>query len=223
MTGQPRRFYRISQSTLLRPLLSSVVTALGIHWLFQCLLEMDRTERWFKIGTDLLLTVILALLLHRWLPSGGALGLAWLVAHTLNLLFNGQVMVVLKHFGVIRHSAPAFNEYVRGFQSRLRGAACLRWAAAYGSLSRGEWQPTSDLDVRVIRKPGMVNGLRACLFVMCERSRAFWQHFPLDILLLDSPRLLARLSVCEAPVVLYDALAGTRAVRLDGPMSDDII
>lgn len=205
MNGRTGRYYHISSWPLLRPLLSSVVVAVAIHWLLQCLLEMDRTERLFKISFDLVLTAVFALLLHLWLPVVAALILGWAAAHTLNLVFNGQLMVVLKHFGRIQHSAAEFEQYLKGLRTRLAAEPSLRWAAAYGSLSRGELQATSDLDVRVIRFPGFHNGLRACLFVMQERSRALFERFPLDILLLDSPRLLSRLRPEEPPFMLYQA------------------
>jgi predicted nucleotidyltransferase len=75
----------------------------------------------------------------------------------------------------------------------------------YGSLTRGELRPTSDLDVRLIRRPGLVNGLRACWFVLRERTRAHLTGFPIDFLVLDSPRLLKRMRPDEPPLVIYDA------------------
>ena len=58
---------------------------------------------------------------------------------------------------------------------------------------RGEWKETSDLDMRLVRRPGVRNGLRACWFVMKERTRANMRRFPLDVFLLDDFSRLDRL------------------------------
>jgi hypothetical protein len=205
MTKSANYFYKVSNSRLLRPILSNVFLALGIHWFFQCVLEMDRTERYFKIAMDAILTILFSLVLIQWLSSIPSICLGWILAHTINFLLNGQAFVVLKHFGDIRNQADEIEKYISSMKIRMVAEASLQWAGIYGSLSRGEMKETSDLDVRVIRYPGLVNGFRACFFVMGERIRAHVNRFPLDILLLDSPRLLKYLRPDEPPIVIYDA------------------
>lgn len=189
---------------MLRPLMGSVLVALAIHWFFQCLLAMDHTERAFKLLADAILTVIFYLLLRLMLPDVAALCLAWLSAHTLNFIFNSQIYSVLKSFGYVKHSMGEFTAYIRSFTGRAQRQPGIRWAAIYGSLARGELAAASDLDIRVIRAPGLRNAARACLFTMAERTRALLARFPLDILLLDSPRLLQQLRPDEPPQVILD-------------------
>jgi hypothetical protein len=204
-TGKP--YYKISRSKLLRPLLENALFALGVHWFFQCILQMDRTERFFKLAVDLVFTALFDLILRRWFAFVPALVLGWILAHTLNFLFNGQAFVILKHFGNVRTSADEIERRIVSMRRRMLAEPSLKWAAIFGSLSRGELKETSDLDMRVIRYPGFVNGIRACLFLAGERTRAHRDHFPLDVLLLDSPRLLKRLRPDEPPRVIYDASA----------------
>jgi hypothetical protein len=162
---------------------------------------MDRTERVFKIGIDLILTIILGSLLS--LVSGiswiWAVVLGFLVAHTLNFLFNGQVWVVLKHFDLVSHSQAEFEQYLRLLSERVRAEPSIQWAAAYGSLVRGEWHEHSDLDVRLLRQAGFWHGLRACWFVVAERTRALLSTFPLDMFVLDGSGKLAKLRSDEQP------------------------
>jgi predicted nucleotidyltransferase len=134
-----------------------------------------------------------------------AIIVGWIIAHTINFLLNGQAMAILTHFGYIKNQEDEVEQYIDLLKDRLQSETSLRWAAIYGSLSRGEMRETSDLDVRVIRTPGFINGSKACFFVMGERTRALLKGFPLDILLLDSPRLLKRMRPDEPPFVIYDA------------------
>jgi predicted nucleotidyltransferase len=179
---------------------------MAMHWAFQNMLNMDLTELSFKIMIDILLTLIFSLLFSIWLPLLAAIVLGVLLAHTLNFLFNGQIFVVLKHFGDVTHELSEFEQYIEAITNRLHKEPSIRWAAIYGSMTRGEIKTTSDLDIRLIRYPGLVNGIRACWFILLERTRAHLKRFPIDILMLDSPRLLKRLRSDEPPLVIYDTL-----------------
>jgi len=198
-------YYKASKLKWLRPILSNVFAALGIHWLFQNILQMDRTERLFKLAFDAVLTILFFLFLHQWASPFKAILLSWFIAHTVNFLLNGHIFCVLKCFGRVRHNREAFESYLVSLTNRMKAEPSISWAAVYGSLSRGELKNTSDLDVRVIRHPGITNGIRGCFFIMGERTRAHLRQFPLDILLLDSPRLLSRIREDEPPIVLYEA------------------
>lgn len=207
-------YYKASKSQFLRPVLSNVFTALGVHWFFQSILQMDHTERCFKLAFDAVLTILFFLILRQWLSPYAAILSSWLVAHTVNFLLNGHIFCVLKSFGRVTHDREAFEAYTASLANRLDIEPSIAWAAAYGSLTRGEWKTTSDLDVRVIRLPGLFNGIRACFFILGERTRAHLQKFPLDILLLDSPRLLGQIRKDESPFVLYQA-------RIDQQQNDN--
>lgn len=204
-----RRYYAMTDIKVLQFLLYSRVTAMALHWTFQSMLSMDFTELSFKIITDILLTLIFSLLLVNWLPLVFAILISFFIAHTLNFLFNGQIIAVLKHFGDITHELSEFEQYINAIKTRLQKEPSIRWAALYGSITRGELKTTSDLDIRMIRYPGFINGVRACWFTLLERTRAFLQRYPIDILVLDSPRLLKRLRPDESPLVIFDASVNT--------------
>ena len=196
--------YAVSEVRLFRPFLNRKLPAILVHWLFQGLLYMDATERAFKLSIDLALTALFSVVLVQWLPWYTSVGVSLLLAHTINYLCNAQIYVVLKHFGDVRYTWEEVEAYIKGLKERIVNEPGIRYAAAYGSLARGEMKPTSDLDVRLVRGPGFINGVRACWFVLRERSRAFWRRFPLDIYVLDSPQPLQWLRPDEPGIVLHD-------------------
>ena len=163
--------YAKLESPWLRPLLSHPLGALAVHWLFQGMLQMDPTERLFKLGLDGVGFLALLPLLRRLTSAPFATIGAFLGSHTLNFLFNGQIYGVLKHFGGPRRTWDAFDREVQGLQSRIATEPSILYAAAYGSLARSQWSPSSDLDVRLV--PRARPGQRlACLLVRGARAHA---------------------------------------------------
>jgi Nucleotidyltransferase domain len=196
---------KYEQHATLRPLrwlLRQPAAGIAIHWAVQGLLYMDVTERRFKVAIDLIMTVAIAAALSQWMDPLGALATAFLLAHTINFLFNGQLWVLLKHYGLMRIELERYQGYMASLRERVRGEASIARAAVYGSLARDAWSPTSDLDVRLIRRAGFLNGLRACWFVALERGRALLARFPLDIYVGDSDALLDRMNTAEEPIDL---------------------
>lgn len=163
---------------------------------------MDRTERLFKLATDLVLTLGLI-----------AVGLDWpfalIVAHTLNLLLNGQLNALLKNFGLVRVSIEQLEAYVVGLERRAQAEPSLGFAAIYGSLARADGR-ARDIDVRYIRAQGLWNGLRACAWNARERMSAMLGGIPYDGYVLDSAMPLGRLRQDEKPRVLKGLLPSAR-------------
>jgi len=200
--SQDQKVYAKVRNPWLQAVVRHQSGALLTHWLFQGLLYMDPTERWFKLGLDLVLALIMGAVLALWLPVLPALVLGGLIAHTLNFLFNGQVYGVLKHFGSVRHTWEQFDGEVQRLRRRIAEEPSIVYAAAYGSLAREEWSPTSDLDLRLVRAPGVRSAWRVCWFAVEERTRAFWHRFPLDLFVLDTFASLNRMAENDRPVVL---------------------
>lgn len=199
-----QRIYTVSKVKFFAPLLKRKVPALLVHWVFQGILYMDATERIFKLSIDLILSVIFSILLNMWFSIYLAIAVSLIFSHTLNFLINAQIYVVLKHFTYVERSKKYIKQYTDLLKIRIIGEHSIRCAAAFGSLSRNELKATSDLDIRLVRYPGLVNGIRACWFVLKERSRALGKRFALDIYVLDNLQGLNKLRSDEPPVVLYD-------------------
>jgi L-malate glycosyltransferase len=189
LTRKAIGYGKIQSRTIQRTLKYPFIAVIS-HWTFQSLFYMDRTERWFKVSLDLSSTVLLWLALHHWL-------VAFLLAHSLNFFFNGQLWGLLKHYGLVHWAYDDFNAYVDELAQRARRESSIRSLYVYGSLARGEWNDQSDLDARLLRKPGLVNGLRSCVFLLTERTRALFKRFPLDLYVLDNDTPSAKLCAAE--------------------------
>lgn len=196
------RYYHVSDSHLVRPFLRKPVFGLLVHWLFQSLLYMDTTERFFKIGLDIGMGLMFFVIFRLWFYVAIAIILAFLTAHSINFLFNGHVWAVLKHYGVVRTSRTVFLKRKEEIVEMIRSEPSIMLAVAYGSFSRGEWDELSDFDIRIVRKPGLWNGFRACSFNLLERTRALYHSFPLDSYILDSDKSLGKMRKDEDPVFL---------------------
>lgn len=173
------------------------------NWLFQGILYADRTEKIFKIFFDIILTLILYEL-ASYTYNDTSLLKAFLISHTFVWIFNGQIFALIKNFAAINNNVDKIIDYAHGVKDRASRDKSINTVVVYGSLVRGEIKSTSDLDLRIIRKKGLFNGLRACVFGFKERSRALFYRFPLDMYVVDSSKHLLKMRSDEKPLILYD-------------------
>jgi len=182
--------------------LQSPIAIVLSAWFFQGMLYMNRYELLHKLLLDAVLTICIDFLI----PFAGLCSwlLAWLMAHTVNAIFNFQPIAVMRHMGVGETDPKHFIDYVSKLHERINGKAFLQGAASYGSLSRGMFKKTTDLDIRFLMVPGILNGVRASNFAFVERVRALLHRFPLDLYAFTLPELLSKMRRDEIPVVFYD-------------------
>lgn len=187
----------------LTPIFRFKVVIILTNWLFQGILYADKTEKIFRACLDMIFTFIifkvtLGLGIHT------NLLMAFLISHTFNWIFNGQLFALAKNFGIVHNDPEKIIDYAYGIKERASGEKSINSVIVYGSLVRSEIKSTSDLDLRIIRKKGLLNGLRASVFGFKERSRALFHQFPLDMYVVDSPKHLLKMRSDEEPLVLYD-------------------
>jgi predicted nucleotidyltransferase len=199
--------------------LGNVAFALLVHWCFQGLLYADRTERIFKVSQTLVLTVVIGAALSATLMPVFSLLTGLLLAHTLAFLANSHPYVVLKHFGLVKTSRRDVDQVILRLAHEGSREPAIEWAAVYGSLARNEWHETSDLDVRLVRRPGWLNGIRGCWFLQRQRAIANWSRFPLDMYVLDSRAPLSRMKSGEGPLVIVDKTIRLNGEHIDQPSS----
>lgn len=87
-------------------------------------------------------------------------------------------------------------------QKRLNNSESISGGMIYGSLSRNKWQKKSDLDIRFLRKPGLVNGFTGYIFVFKERLIALKNKQPLDVYMADDIQFLKKMRNDEFPIFL---------------------
>jgi predicted nucleotidyltransferase len=180
------------------------------YWLVQGMVYTNWTERAHR------LTVEAVLILLAWWASGfafvgrGQVVVAVLIGHTASMILNGHLFALFKHdlywFGFYDRW-DEFSAYVDRLHQRLVRRPCpgLDRAEAYGSLARGDFSATSDLDLRFIARPGFLNGWRVAHRVFEERLRALFAGFPIDAYMFHSEAELARKMnvAAEKPWVIF--------------------
>ena len=193
-------------------ILSSPLPVLLRYWLIQGVLYMNWAERLHRFVLEAVLIALLAWLFGFFGTEISAWIAALLVGHTLSGVFNGHPFAVLVHDAGVRsvcyyRDRDRFLAYVRDMQVRLQRDRpdCLAGALVFGSIVRGVFRPTSDLDVRYISMPGVWNALKTAHLVFLERLRATLRGFPMDIYMFrDARETAAKMNVPgEPPVALY--------------------
>lgn len=175
---------------------------------------------WVERLHRFVLEALLLLLFAYALGFAGSGVWAWITAfaivHTLSGVFNGHPFAVLVHDAGVQsvrfyRDRNRFLGYVKEMQTRLeRGnPRYLAEALVFGSIVRGVFRPTSDLDVRYIPTPGFWNALRTAHLVFLERLRAALNGFPLDIyMFMNARETTVKMNVSEEPPVKLYACGG---------------
>lgn len=174
-----------------------------INWFFQSLLYMGWTEKFLKLFIDFIILVVFFIIFKSIFGLLASIIISFVIAHTLNWIFNGHIFALLKTFGNIKTDPEKFVSYQNQLKERSLKERSILLVATFGSLSRKELNENSDLDLRVIRKRGIISAFRSSIFVLIERSRAFFNKFPIDIYLCDDMYCITQMK--EDPVVIYDA------------------
>lgn len=170
----------------LSPGWSRSALVLLVNWVHQGFLSLGRTDRFGKILIEGLLatTALLLLTSGAGLALLPAISLSLVIAHTGNWILNTNVHATRRAGGRFRTSEGRLKKALVLLEHRLRRAR-IAGAVLGGSGLRGGWGPTSDLDVHVVRRPGVLGGLGGLWAVLKERTRAFFTRIPLDIYLED--------------------------------------
>ena len=190
------------------------------YWLLQGSLYMNWSERLHRWTLELLIFLVTWALFLVFLSPGLAAALGFAVAHTISAVCNGHVFAMLTHdlfwFSPYKNRDKFIN-YVSTIADRLarKKPRTVCGVVFFGSLSRGVFRESSDLDLRVIAADGFWNALGAAHLVFLERLRASFAGFPLDIYMFHAgTEVNSKMDVAnEVPVCLY-----RNGVTLDGVM-----
>lgn len=191
------------KNPLLFAFFQSKLGRLCSNWVLQGMLYMNPIEVAYKLGLDVVLTLLMWILflpeptISGWLP-------AWLLAHTINWIINCQPIALLFHLDWGKNDARHFISYIENLERRIQGRSYLAAAASFGSLSRGKYSERSDIDIRVVMQGGILDRLRAANFCFWERLRAAFALFPLDLYAFELDEMRRKMKHDEVPVVFWD-------------------
>ena len=157
-----------------------------VNWIHQGFLSLGRTDKIGKIIVEggLVATAFLLLTSGTALALIPSVALSLVIAHTGNWILNTNVHATRRAGGRFHTSEARLRKALGSLEHRLRRAR-IAGALLGGSALWGGWGPTSDLDVHVVRRPGVRGVLGGLWAVLKERSRAFFTRIPLDIYLED--------------------------------------
>jgi len=173
------------------------------NWVLQGMLIMNPVEIAYKLCVDAILTLLILVFYFQNI-TGYDVGIAFLIAHTINWIINGQPVALLMHLDIGKNNAENFISYIEKLEKRIKKKKYLAACASYGSLSIGNYKPTSDIDIRVIMKTSLWSKIRSANFCFVERVRAFLSFFPLDLYALTIDEVQVRMNPKEPPVIFYD-------------------
>lgn len=178
------------------------------NWVLQGMLYMNKVEIAYKLMVDVILTLYIA---YFFFSEGNIVDinvtnliLSFLLAHTINWIINGQPVALLMHIDIGSNNAEYFIRYIERLEKRIKKKRYFAACASYGSLSVGNYNPKSDIDIRIIMKAGLWSQIRTANFCFWERVRAFLSFFPLDLYAFTLDEVKTKMSPKEPPVLFYD-------------------
>jgi predicted nucleotidyltransferase len=163
---------------------------LFVTFFHQSARRMDRTELIYHWGIEVIIITIISVffMFFDTRKSLSNLLIIWICIHGLNWLINDhfwEIMIVC--FNWVKGSDyEKTSNYIYSFQRRVEKSPFIMFAGIFGSFSRKVWHSRSDLDIFIVREPGLLNGIKACILATYERSIAFFARIPLDLYVGDS-------------------------------------
>lgn len=170
-------------------------------WILQGVRISNWREVVIRYAIDAILTLGLILSGVHWL-------LALVVAHSVNFALNGQLYAMFTHMGATHVSAEKFLRCTSVLRDKLEKHSFIGAAIAYGSLSRGCYKSTSDIDIRLI--PAKKGWWRTALYAVGLRTWAFFTAYPLDMYCYDPQVVIKRMRSDELPIMVKERNACMR-------------
>lgn len=192
------------EGTILGRLLKTRLAVIASNWVFQGMRYMNIYEITLKLLIDILFIYVFYNLLSNYIDIVWSLITSVLIAHTLNWVFNGHIFVLLRYVAPVPKSAQQFEDFIQQMKIRALKWSSVDGIAIYGSYCRGTLHKYSDLDVRVVTRPGVINSISGAIFCLYLRLLAFFDVFPLDIYACDKMEFLDQLRDDEKPYILID-------------------
>ena len=193
------------------------------NFLGQNFFYMDITERLFKIIIEISFFVIFFisyLLIFKDIIWGVFVSVS--SAHLFNWLFNGSVYKILLDEHFVHPPANAIERkinYIERIYHKAQSLTFINIIAIYGSVSRGTVTERSDLDFRLVRHPGFINGLKSCFFIFKERTYCLFKRIPLcGGYIGDDLRFLSKMSKTEIPVILKNENESCKFIKHADPI-----
>lgn len=143
-----------------------------------------------------------AILMAIMIPLGIHWASAFFIAHSINFALNGQLFAMYTHMGATGVKAEKFLHDTILLSKKVQKHEFVRASIAYGSLSRGCYKKTSDIDIRLI--PAESGWWRTALYAVWLRTWAFFVHYPLDMYCYDPEVVVKKMRSDELPIMVNE-------------------
>jgi len=155
---------------------------LATNWLLQGSMIADPIENIIRLVIDVAFFSIALMFTANLVYAF----IAFLLAHTLNYILNSNCMHIIRFFKRvdIQQGLEKVLDYLKNQNINRIEAVVI-----FGSFVRNEVKPTSDLDIRVIRKRSIRSAIRAYIIVTKLRFFALRNGIPLDIFIHTKKKL----------------------------------
>ncbi len=178
------------------------------NWFFQSIINADRTEKIYKISFSIIFMILTYVILNQLVsyPAINLILISFVIAHTLNWIVNGNFYNLIIHRLLLDQISKVdlFN-YLISLENKLKDKDWIVYAASFGSICNGNLKDSSDVDISIVRKPGLKNAISAIVFSVLEKKYADLNKIPLELYISDTPEnSMKRFTVEKNPVVVYD-------------------
>lgn len=164
-------------------------------WILQGVRITNWRENVIRYAIDAVLTLLLVLCGLHWL-------IALIIAHSINFALNGQLFAMYTHMGATNVTAAQFLDRTRKMRDKIEKQPFIDAAIAYGSLSRGCYKSTSDIDIRLI--PAKGGWWRTALYAVGLRTWAFFAAYPLDLYCYEPEVVIKKMRSDELPIIVAE-------------------
>lgn len=166
-------------------------------WILQGIRIMNWREAFVKVAFTVIFAVLFAVV-------GVPVVLSILIAHTLNFAFNGQLFAMYTHMGATHVTAEHFLKETEKIAKLCEDRTFVDASIAYGSLSRGCFKSTSDIDMRIVPVENELSWWEAVFFALWLRTRSFVNGYPLDLYVYPARTCAKRMRSDELPIMLSE-------------------
>ena len=179
------------------------------NWGHQGYFYLDKTERFHRTTWELIPVIFLCYTFKMVIDLNlfYSIFLSFIIVHTYNWIVNNNFWAVVIH-SMPKQKNPGENltiEYLLTMQNRLEKSSAISGVLIYGSIARNKWHDRSDIDIRFLRKKGILNGFLSYLILRRERFIALILGQPLDSYLADSELFLQKMRKDEFPILIKNS------------------
>ena len=164
-------------------------------WILQGVRITNWREVVIRYAIDIVLMAIMIATGLHWIW-------AFIIAHSINFALNGQLFAMYTHMGATGVKADKFLKDTIILRQKIEQHPFIQASIAYGSLSRGCYKKTSDIDIRLI--PAVGGWWKTALYAVWLRTWAFFIHYPLDMYCYDSEVVIKRMRTDELPIMVNE-------------------